>query len=173
MRAKHRSSWALIGPDTNFREGLSTWVLIWQRNFNTFEASYHPKWKWKCPRPKEHENLRPWNLWTLGLWDLGIYLFMSYSESNVKLRSDYVVEVEGGRGCEGWLLVWSITSLLVLLLVFRPLHWCGKVRGGGALVLFWPWIMNFDHDHDHNHGPRPGPELDKNNEKYLMKIRKN
>ena len=92
------TSWALIGPDTNFREGLPTWVLIWQRNFNTFEASYHPKWKWKCPRPKEHENLRPWNLWTLGLWDLGIYLFMSYSESNVKLRSDYVVEVEGGEG---------------------------------------------------------------------------
>ena len=32
-------------------------------------------------------------------------------------------------------------------------------------------FLTFEFDHDH--GPRPGPELDKNNEKYLMKIRKN
>ena len=33
---------ALIGSDTNLREGLWTWGLICQRNFNTFEASKHP-----------------------------------------------------------------------------------------------------------------------------------
>ena len=32
-------SLAVIGPDTNFGEGLQTWGLICQRNFNTFEAS--------------------------------------------------------------------------------------------------------------------------------------
>ena len=36
---------ALIGPDPNFREGLWTWGLICQRNFNTFEASKHPIYK--------------------------------------------------------------------------------------------------------------------------------
>ena len=35
----HDLSLAVIGPDTNFGEGLQTWGLICQRNFNTFEAS--------------------------------------------------------------------------------------------------------------------------------------
>ena len=35
LEAEHRTSWALIGPDTNFREGLRNWGLLWHRNFNT------------------------------------------------------------------------------------------------------------------------------------------
>ena len=54
---------------------------------------------------EELGTLEPWDLRTLGLWELGIYLFMSHSENYSESHS------------ESCLFGNSITSLLVLLLV--------------------------------------------------------